>query len=99
MLSANAVPLDPAVQALVIGRRCSFHAAVVVQACRPGGGYSYPKSIREVIYQCARWKLTEEEARAGIAEAFLADLIYTDSDTDFRPGDAAFVWARVDSKG
>jgi len=99
MLSGpSPVPLDSAIQALLVAGRCSFRAAVVVQACRPGGGYRYPKSIREVIYQCDRWKLTEEEARAGLSEAFLLDLVHTDG-SEFRPGDAAFVWARVDSPG
>lgn len=92
------IPFDPAIQALLIARRCSTTCAMVVQVlCLPPR--PVPMNITELLRRMTeRWRYSEEETRAGLAEAMLLGLVYTDG-SDFRPGDAAFLWARVASEG
>ncbi len=71
---------------LASGRLTLNGAAFLDAVCR-----RCPTSLREVITALGIHGVTEDEVRAGCAEALLAGVVRTDGH-EFRPGDAAFFW-------
>jgi hypothetical protein len=89
MILEPLVPFDSEAQATALEHGLTFNAACLYQVLlrRPA------TAVRELIRLLQQWKLTEDEARAALAELELLGLAYTDQST-FRSADSAFYWAK-----
>lgn len=86
-LSSILPAFAPNVRAAFDAGRLTYNGACFFQAVC----WRSPTNIGEVLQVLGAYGLTEEEVRAGCAEALLAGVVKTDG-SDMRPGDAAFYW-------